>query len=126
MKIIPLFAALVCAALPIVVLAETVPATAPARVAVVVDIATPAGISDDKIRTVMAQQATQYAQVPGLIRKYFTIRPGHFGGIYYWSSKAAAEAWFNDSWHARVKATYGTPGEVTYYDVPVAVDGVKP
>ncbi len=125
MKIIPLFAALACAAQPIVVLAETVPATAPARVAVVVDITTPAGIPEDKIRTVMAQQTAQYAQVPGLIRKYFTIRPGHFGGIYYWSSKAAAEAWFNEAWYARVKATYGTPGVVTYYDVPVAVDGVK-
>lgn len=125
MKRITLALSALIAATPIAAPAQDKP-TAPARVAVVVDIATPVGISDDKIRAVMAQQTAQYAQVPGLVRKYFTIRPGHFGGIYYWSSKAAAEAWFNDTWHARVKATYGTPGEVTYYDVPVAVDGVKP
>lgn len=124
MKFTALALGALAAAAPATAVAQD--ATTPARVAVVVDIATPAGLADAKIRAVMAQQTAQYAQVPGLVRKYFTIRPGHFGGIYYWSSKAAADAWFNEAWHARVKATYGTPGDVTYYDVPVAVDGTKP
>ncbi len=119
-------ATLLIAALSTGVPAAAQTAPAPEPVVVIVDIATPPGISDAAIRAGMAKSVPQYRALTGLIRKYFTIRPGHFGGIYYWSSKAAAEAWFNDTWHARVKATYGTPGEVTYYDVPVAVDGVKP
>lgn len=126
MKIMPIFATLACTALPIAALAETVPNTAPARIAVVVAIKTPPGITETRLREEFEKAAPRYQAIPGLIRKYFTIGNGGFGGIYYWSSKAAADAWFNDAWRARVKATYGTPGEVTYYDVPLAIDGAKP
>ena len=54
------------------------------------------------------------------------ILGGLAGGIYYWSNKAAAQAWFSDAWVARAKATYGADPVVTYYEVPLAIDGAKP
>lgn len=124
MKITSLMIASALAALPVAASAK--PDAAEPHVAVVVSIATPAGLTDDKIRAEMARQAPRYQQIPGLIRKYFTIAPGKFGGIYYWTSKAAAQAWFSDTWIARVKTTYGTAADVTYFEVPVAIDGAKP
>lgn len=126
MKTMLMIAALACAAAPLPALAQSAPSAAPARVAVVVTIKTPPGITEARLREEFDKAAPRYQQIPGLIRKYFTIGNGGFGGIYYWSSKAAADSWFNEAWRARVKATYGTPGDVTYYDVPLAIDGAKP
>lgn len=117
-----LFVAAIAAAVPIAAPAQT----APERVAVVVAIKTPPGVDAARLRAEFDKAAPRYQQIPGLIRKYFTIGDGSFGGIYYWSSKAAADAWFNDAWRARVKATYGSAGEVTYFVVPLAIDGTKP
>lgn len=103
------------------------PAPAAAQpVVVVVDVPTPPGVTDALIRAQMEKTVPQYQALPGLIRKYFTIAPGHFGGVYYWSSRAAAEAWFNDAWKARVVKTYGAPAEIRYYDAPIAVEGQRP
>lgn len=101
-------------------------AAAPEPVVVVVDITTPPGISDAAIRAGMAKSVPQYRALTGLIRKYFTLADGHFGGVYYWSSRAAADAWFNDAWHARVIKTYGRDADVRVYAVPIAIDGERP
>lgn len=111
-------------ALPLAAIAR--PDAPQGRVAVVVSIAIPPGITDDRLKAEYDKAAPRYQAIPGLIRKYFTIEPKRFGGIYYWSSKAAAQAWFDDAWTARVKATYGSDAVVTYYDVPLAIDGAKP
>ena len=43
-----------------------------------------------------------YAGQPGLRRKYFTMSDdGRYGGIYLWQSRAAAEAFYTPTWHAR-------------------------
>jgi hypothetical protein len=61
------------------------------------------------------------------VRKYFTIGDdGRAGGIYLWSSRAAAEAWYTDAWKAGVQKRWGAPASVSYFDVPVAVDGANP
>ncbi|OYY68769.1 antibiotic biosynthesis monooxygenase [Sphingomonas sp. 28-63-12] len=123
-SITPLIIAAALAALPI---AATARPEAPAgRVAVVVSIATPPGVSDALLQAEFEKAVPRYQAIPGLIRKYFTIEPKRFGGIYYWSSKAAAQAWFSDAWAARAKATYGSDPVVTYYDVPLAIEGAKP
>ncbi len=123
-KIMPLAAALALAALPFAAIAK--PDAPEGRVAVVVSIATPPGVTDAYLKGEFDKAAPRYQQIPGLIRKYFTIEPKRFGGIYYWSSKAAAQAWFSDAWVARAKATYGADPVVTYYDVPLAIEGAKP
>lgn len=108
--------------------AQTPAAPAPAAepVVVIVDIAAPPGLAEDRIRAAMAQLAPQYRAVPGLIRKYFTLSTGHFGGVYYWRDRAAAEAWFNASWQDRVKQSYGSAADLRYYAVPIVVDGERP
>jgi len=124
MKITPLILAAALVALPLSAAAR--PDAPEGRVAVVVSIATPAGVTDAYLKGEFDKAAPRYQAIPGLIRKYFTIEPKRFGGIYYWSSKAAAQAWFNEAWTARARATYGADPIVTYYDVPLAIDGVKP
>jgi heme-degrading monooxygenase HmoA len=124
MKITPLILAAALVAVPLSAAAR--PDAAEGRVAVVVSIATPPGVTDAYLKGEFDKAAPRYQAIPGLIRKYFTIEPKRFGGIYYWSSKAAAQAWFNEAWTARARATYGADPVVTYYDVPLAIDGVKP
>lgn len=107
--------------------APQAPAAAPAdKVVVVVAIPTPPGITEARLREEFAKAAPRYEQIPGLVRKYFTLGDGSFGGVYYWTSKAAADAWFNDAWRARVAATYHATAQVTYYTVPLAIDGKQP
>lgn len=100
--------------------AET-PAAIP--VTVVVTIPTPPGVTRARIEAGIKAAVPQYAKLPGLIRKYFTVNDTGFGGVYLFRSRAAAEAWFNPAWHARVKSSYGTEGDVRYFDVPVITDG---
>ena len=119
-------AAALAAVTPLTALADTPPAPATDKVVVVVAIPTPPGVTEDFIRGEMTKSAPRYQQIPGLVRKYFTLGDGTFGGVYYWSSKAAADAWFNDAWYARIAATYHTKASVTYYTVPLAIDGAHP
>jgi hypothetical protein len=97
----------------------TVPAT------VIVAIATPPGVPRAAIESGMAKAVPTYAKLPGLIRKYFTIGEASFGGVYLWKSRAAAQAWFTDAWRAKAQATYGSAPQVTYYDVPIVLDGAN-
>lgn len=99
---------------------------APGKVVVIVAIPTPPGATDALLRAEFDKAAPRYQQIPGLIRKYFTTGGGKFGGVYLWTSKAAADAWFNDAWKARVTATYHAPADVTYYNVPLAIEGANP
>ncbi len=94
----------------------------PAPVAVVVSIATPPGAPRALIEGGIRKAVPDYRRVPGLLRKYFTIGDGNFGGIYLFVSRVAAEGWFNAAWKARVTATYKSDATLTYYDVPVVLD----
>ena len=98
------------------------PVTPASPVAVVVNVPTPPGAPRTLIEGGIRKSVPQYRQVPGLLRKYFTIGEGNLGGVYLFASRAAAEGWFNNAWHKRVIATYGRDGTVTYYDVPVVLD----
>lgn len=104
-------------------LAQT--AVTPSPVTIVVNIPTPPGAPRALIEGGIRKSVPQYRKVPGLLRKYFTIGEGTFGGVYLFASRAAAERWFNEAWHKRVIATYGRDGTVTYYDVPVVLDNAK-
>ncbi len=116
--------AILLAMTPAAVLAQADPAPAAAgKVAVLVVISTPPGITRQRIEAGMQAAVPQYQKLPGLIRKYFTVNGDGFGGIYLFQSRAIAESWFNATWHERVKATYGRDGQVTIFDVPIAIEG---
>jgi len=122
------FPSLIAAALILATAAPAVVQAAdPAKtVAVVVAIKTPPGITRQRLEAEFVQAAPRYQQIPGLIRKYFTVGGDRFGGIYYWRDRAAADAWFTEAWRQKATATYGSAPEVTIYDVPLTIDGARP
>lgn len=110
-------------ALPaLLMVAQSGLAAAESPVATVVTVKTPPGVTRPMIETGFRQAVPTYQKIPGLIRKYFTVNEESFGGMYLWKSRAAAEAWFNDQWRARARATYGSDPTVTYFDAPLQID----
>jgi hypothetical protein len=71
--------------------------------------------------------APRYLRMPGLLRKhyYLTEAGDCLGGIYFWKSKADAEACYTAQWKAMVTAKYGTAPEILYAAVPVTVDNLQ-
>jgi hypothetical protein len=61
----------------------------------------------------------------GLLRKDYLNGDAGGGGVYTWSSRAAAEAFYNADWYAKAEATFGARPTVTYYESYVTVDNVK-
>ena len=115
-----LAAVAIAVTLPSIALAQG--AAEPTPVAVVVSIPTPPSAPRAYVEAGMRKAVPDYRRVPGLLRKYFTIGEGDFGGVYLFSSRAAAQSWFGDAWKARVAATYKATATLTYFDVPVVLD----
>lgn len=97
------------------------PATRKGRhVATLVQIPTPAGITDDQLRAGFAGAEAEYRAVPGLLRKHFIITDdGAFGGVYLWADRRCADAWFDEAWGARVVERYGRTAVVETFDAPI-------
>lgn len=91
-------------------------------VTTIVMIKTPPSISRAQIDTAMKDAIPLYQKIPGLVRKYFIVNADSFGGMYLWKDKAAADAWYNEGWRARVKAQFGTDPTLIYFDSPVQID----
>jgi hypothetical protein len=99
-------------------------APAPVPVATVVTIATPPGITRERLNAGFKAAIPTYEEIPGLQRKYFTVNETSFGGIYLWKDRALAEAWFTEQWRAKAKATYGSEPQLAYFEVPEQIDTV--
>jgi hypothetical protein len=91
-------------------------------VATIVVIKTPPGITRPMLDAGFKQALPVYEKIPGLIRKYFIVNEGSFGGMYLWKDRASAEAWYSDAWRAKAKATYGSDPQLTYFDAPLQID----
>lgn len=92
-------------------------------VARIVRITPPPGTPREAIIAGFEKAVPTYQKVPGLIHKWFSIaEDGRFGGIYLFTDSKAADAWFNQAWHDRVKATYGVDGDVATFDAPVIIE----
>lgn len=75
---------------------------------------------------VFKSTAPKYLGKPGLVRKHYYITEAgdRAGGIYFWESKAAAEACYTRDWQAMVTGKYGAPPDILYAEVPVTVDNL--
>ncbi|MFA7665113.1 MAG: monooxygenase [Burkholderiaceae bacterium] len=75
---------------------------------------------------VFRSTAPKYLGRQGLVRKHYYLSESgdRAGGIYFWESKAAAEACYTPEWQATVAEKYGSPPEISYAEVPVVVDNV--
>ncbi len=109
----------------------TAPTTAPgtafdttSAVAVIVKVPTPWYAPRALVLSRMRDTQPQYEALPGLAFKAFSLAQpgGQFGGIYLWRDLASARAWFSPAWFERVQKERGTPGDVRFYEVPVAMD----
>lgn len=95
-------------------------------VAVVVIAKIPAGAPRAKVEDGIVASVPTYQNIPGLIRKAFTVNEDSYGGMYLWASRAAAEAWFTPEFVARVKARTGAEPQIIYFDSPVQIDNRAP
>lgn len=96
-------------------------------VAVLVRVPLPVGMPRGPVVAEMERSVPAYQQLPGLVRKYFTLGDdGSYGGVYLWESRAAAQAFYGEGWQARVRARGHGDARVEYFDVPIAIDGRRP
>lgn len=66
----------------------------------------------------------EYAAVPGLEHKAYTLSDDRrFGGLYLWPDRASAERFFDEAWHARVRKARGVDGDVQVLDALWTVEG---
>ncbi len=85
-------------------------------------------IADFENRQALAQDfadiSSMFAEMPGLLRKYFVIAETDTlaGGVYLWESRAAAEACFTENFSLIIQERYGTTPDITYFTCPVVVD----
>ena len=91
-------------------------------VTVVVAVPTPPSADRAKIEAGIKASVPRYQKMPGLVKKYFTIGEGTFGGVYLFETRAAAQAAFSEAWKAQVVASYGAAPSVTYFDVPLVLE----
>ena len=61
----------------------------------------------------------------GLLRKDFLNGEAGGGGVYYWISREAAEAWYTPEWRRKITEKFGVEPILTYYDTYVRVDNVS-
>jgi hypothetical protein len=81
----------------------------------------------DEAAAVFKSTAPKYLRKPGLVRKHYYVTEAgdRAGGIYFWRSKADAEACYTAEWKAMVTAKYGAAPEILYAAVPVSVDNLQ-
>lgn len=84
----------------------------------------PPELSEAAIRRLFSEVAENYLGVPGLIRKYFgfTEDASSVIGIYLWSSKAAADAFYSPAWMAGVTERWGAAPARHDWIVPVVTE----
>ena len=61
----------------------------------------------------------------GLLRKDYLNGDAGGGCSYYWTSRAAAEAWYTPEWRSKARASFGAEPVITYYETYVTVDNVS-
>jgi hypothetical protein len=85
-----------------------------------VEIPIPPGVNCERLAAEFSADVPTYQQVPGLLRKHFTVSSnGRFGGVYLWKDEASARAWFDQAWHARVIKAYGQDARIEWFDTPI-------
>lgn len=93
------------------------------RIAVLVELDRPKAVTNDQIQAGFNKSLPIYSNIPGLERKYFTYTDTSFGGLYLWTDKDAADAFYSKDWSDRIKTTYGQEANLTWFDAPVLTAG---
>jgi hypothetical protein len=80
----------------------------------------------EEAAAVFRSTAPKYLGKAGLVRKHYYITDAgdRAGGIYFWKSRADADACYTSDWERIVTDKYGAPPEILFATVPVTVDNV--
>lgn len=100
--------------------------SSPQKVVVLVEVPRRTGVPDITLDQGFKSSLPRYQNIEGLERKYFTRSDSHFGGVYLWNSKDAANAFYNKGWVERIQSTYGASPRLTYFDAPLSTPGGSP
>jgi heme-degrading monooxygenase HmoA len=97
---------------------------APTAVVVIVRVPKPWYAPRSAVAAKMRDTVPQYARLPGLLFKAYSFERdrGDYGGVYYWRSRAEAEAWFNPAWFERVRKERGVEAQLRVLDAPLSID----
>lgn len=81
-------------------------------------------ISLDDVSEIFRSTAPKYRGRRGLRQKIYTRSEDGMivGALYFWDSRADAEATYTEDWKNMVTSKYGTRPEITFFDAPVIVD----
>lgn len=81
-------------------------------------------ISLEEVTEIFRSTAPKYKGRQGLQQKVYTRSEDGLvvGALYFWNSRADAEATYTDEWRAMVTEKYGSSPEITFFDAPVVVD----
>lgn len=91
----------------------------------ITSFALPAPFTDEQARAAFEASAPAYANIPGLVRKYYLLGADRksAGGVYLWRDLARAQAFFDEAWAQRIAERYGSFPTVSYFSSPVLVEG---
>lgn len=84
--------------------------------------------ANDKIREREAtiRQALEstkiYHEVKGLVRKHYLSGENGGGGIYFFETRADAEAWFHEGWAPWMESRFGVRPTLKLYDNYLTLD----
>ena len=92
----------------------------------VVEIDLPDNLDRDALTEGFLTSGRRYTDVPGLLRKYYTMKDDAItGGVFVWESREHAKAGHSDpEWNELIWDKYGARPQGTYYEVPVVIDNV--
>jgi hypothetical protein len=81
-------------------------------------------ISLEEVTAIFESTAPKYKGRQGLQKKMYTRSEDGLivGALYFWESRADAEATYTQAWREMVTSKYGTEPEITFFDAPVIVD----
>lgn len=89
--------------------------------------AVPPSLDETAIRRQFAAVADRYLAIPGLIRKYFGFSGDGRSvvGVYLWTSKADADAFYSPDWIAGVTERWGAAPERADWIVPIVAESAE-
>lgn len=89
--------------------------------------AVPPSLDETVVRRQFAAVADRYIGIPGLIRKYFGFSADARSvvGVYLWTSKEAADAFYSPDWIAGVTERWGAAPERADWIVPVVAESAE-
>lgn len=91
----------------------------------VVRVATPWYAPDFVVRSRFRDAVPEYEAIEGLAVKYFILTDDdRFGGVYVWSSRAAAEAYYSASWRDGIRSRRGSDPDLLLLEMSSVIEGV--